>query len=147
MNKREKGFTIIELMVVLAIVSIVLLVAIPVYQTYSIRAQVSEGISLVRPIRQAAAEYYMYNGAWPVNNQAASLKPADEYETHYVESIALASEGENASVTITYKLPALGENNTIVFYSEINNGHVTWYCNAGSVLNKYRPGICHLNEG
>lgn len=146
-NRRPQGFTIIELLVVLAIGSIIFLIAIPIYQTYRVRAQISEGISLVRPIRQAAAEYYMLNGAWPSDNAIVDLKPADEYETHYVKSIALHSEGENASVTITYKLPALGEDNTLILFTEIKNGHITWYCTAGSVLDKYRPRACRKDEG
>jgi type IV pilus assembly protein PilA len=146
-NKRQKGFTIIELMVVLAIISVILLIAIPVYQTYRVRVQLSEGLNLVRPMRLAAAEYYMQYGAWPAGNPTVDLKPPEEYETRYVKSIALANQGTHANITITYKIPALGENNTIVLFTELVNGHVIWQCTDGTVLNKYRPPACQRSEG
>lgn len=146
-HRTQNGFTIIELLVVLAVISMMLLIAIPIYQTYSTRVQISEGIALVRSMRQAAAEHYMYSGAWPADNETAGLKPGNEYESHYLERIDLASEEDNASITITYKLPILGENNTIVFFTEIVNGHIVWHCTAGAVPDKYRPAVCRSTDG
>jgi len=147
MNRHQRGFNIIELLVVLAILSVILLVAIPIYQNYRIRAQVGEGINLAQSIRLAAAEYYMVNGAWPNNNEAADLKPAADYETHYITQIVLSTDGENASITITYKLPALGENNTIIVFSEIEHGNIIWSCKGGTVPDQYRPRTCRKSEG
>ena len=64
MNTMQKGFTLIELMIVVAIVGILAAVAIPAYQDYTVRAQVSEGLSLASAAKAAVVESYGSNGAW-----------------------------------------------------------------------------------
>ena len=61
----QKGFTLIELMIVIAIIGILVAIALPAYQNYVIRAQVTEGLSLATGIKTAIADYYAANGAWP----------------------------------------------------------------------------------
>jgi len=69
--KRTQGFTLIELMIVVAIIGILAAIAIPAYQDYTIRAQVSEGINLASGAKAAIAEYFMDTGPLPVSNTAA----------------------------------------------------------------------------
>ncbi|ENS6070218.1 pilin [Neisseria gonorrhoeae] len=68
MNTLQKGFTLIELMIVIAIVGILAAVALPAYQDYTARAQVSEAILLAEGQKSAVTEYYLNNGEWPENN-------------------------------------------------------------------------------
>ncbi|EMU1803947.1 pilin, partial [Neisseria gonorrhoeae] len=76
MNTLQKGFTLIELMIVIAIVGILAAVALPAYQDYTARAQVSEAILLAEGQKSAVTEYYLNNGKWPANNGAAGVASA-----------------------------------------------------------------------
>ncbi|HFA0042781.1 TPA: pilin, partial [Neisseria gonorrhoeae] len=73
MNTLQKGFTLIELMIVIAIVGILAAVALPAYQDYTARAQVSEAILLAEGQKSAGTEYYLNHGKWPANNGAAGV--------------------------------------------------------------------------
>ncbi|HFA3798888.1 TPA: pilin, partial [Neisseria gonorrhoeae] len=73
MNTLQKGFTLIELMIVIAIVGILAAVALPAYQDYTARAQVSEAILLAEGQKSAVTEYYLNNGKWPANNGDAGV--------------------------------------------------------------------------
>ncbi|EMU1365279.1 pilin, partial [Neisseria gonorrhoeae] len=73
MNTLQKGFTLIELMIVIAIVGILAAVALPAYQDYTARAQVSEAILLAEGQKSAVTEYYLNNGEWPANNASAGV--------------------------------------------------------------------------
>ncbi|EMR8734991.1 pilin, partial [Neisseria gonorrhoeae] len=73
MNTLQKGFTLIELMIVIAIVGILAAVALPAYQDYTARAQVSEAILLAEGQKSAVAGYYLNNGIWPKDNASAGV--------------------------------------------------------------------------
>ncbi|ENX2066232.1 pilin, partial [Neisseria gonorrhoeae] len=73
MNTLQKGFTLIELMIVIAIVGILAAVALPAYQDYTARAQVSEAILLAEGQKSAVTEYYLNHGKWPENNTSAGV--------------------------------------------------------------------------
>ncbi|MCH6548628.1 MAG: pilin, partial [Proteobacteria bacterium] len=73
MKKVQQGFTLIELMIVVAIIGILAAIAIPAYQDYTVRAQVSEGLNLGGGAKTAVTEYFQDRGAWPVNNTEAGL--------------------------------------------------------------------------
>ncbi|ENY0157553.1 pilin, partial [Neisseria gonorrhoeae] len=73
MNTLQKGFTLIELMIVIAIVGILAAVALPAYQDYTARAQVSEAILLAEGQKSAVTEYYLNHGKWPENNASAGV--------------------------------------------------------------------------
>ncbi|ENX0808018.1 pilin [Neisseria gonorrhoeae] len=78
MNTLQKGFTLIELMIVIAIVGILAAVALPAYQDYTARAQVSEAILLAEGQKSAVTEYYLNNGEWPENNTSAGVASSAE---------------------------------------------------------------------
>ncbi|ENY0109901.1 pilin, partial [Neisseria gonorrhoeae] len=90
MNTLQKGFTLIELMIVIAIVGILAAVALPAYQDYTARAQVSEAILLAEGQKSAVTEYYLNHGKWPANNTSAGVASASEIKGKYVESVTVA---------------------------------------------------------
>ncbi|ENS6423048.1 pilin [Neisseria gonorrhoeae] len=95
MNTLQKGFTLIELMIVIAIVGILAAVALPAYQDYTARAQVSEAILLAEGQKSAVTEYYLNNGEWPANNGDAGVASSSSIKGKYVKEVKV----ENGAVT------------------------------------------------
>ncbi|WP_154587207.1 pilin, partial [Neisseria gonorrhoeae] len=91
MNTLQKGFTLIELMIVIAIVGILAAVALPAYQDYTARAQVSEAILLAEGQKSAVTEYYLNNGEWPENNTSAGVANPTDIKGKYVQSVTVAN--------------------------------------------------------
>src|SRR5688572_33062243 len=99
MKKLQQGFTLIELMIVVAIIGILAAIAIPAYQDYTIRAQVSEGMNLAAAAKAAVAETYLNRGTAPATRVAAGMSAtATDTNGKYVESV----EVENGVITIQY---------------------------------------------
>jgi type IV pilus assembly protein PilA len=109
---RDKGFTLVELMVVVAIVSILAVIAMPAYLDYVLRSKVSEGMAFVGEAKTSVTEYY-YTGTprkMPVNNEQAGLPPAESYGDNqkYVQRIDISTSTPPVrlgSITVTFKLP------------------------------------------
>nr|CAA47303.1 pilin [Neisseria gonorrhoeae]CAA47307.1 pilin [Neisseria gonorrhoeae] len=128
MNTLQKGFTLIELMIVIAIVGILAAVALPAYQDYTARAQVSEAILLAEGQKSAVTEYYLNNGIWPEKNTSAGVaSSASDIKGKYVKSVAVA----NGVVTAT--MLSSGVNNEIKgkklsLWAKRQDGSVKWFC-------------------
>ena len=145
MKSMQKGFTLIELMIVVAIIAILAAIAIPAYQNYLIRSQVSEGMVLSSGARAAVSEYYSNYGTFPTNNTAAGLPTnAASIAGKYVSGVAVA----DGVITATFGTGANTALNTKTFVLSPsgNSGSITWTCNstshAGTVDNKYLPSSC-----
>ena len=101
MKTMQKGFTLIELMIVVAIIAILAAIALPAYQDYVARSQVSEAMSLSSGAKTAVAEYYADRGAWPTSNTQAGLTPnSASINGKYVASVGV---GANGVITATMK--------------------------------------------
>jgi type IV pilus assembly protein PilA len=128
----QKGFTLIELMIVIAIIGILAAIAIPAYQNYTIRAQVTEGLTLADGWKTAIAEYYANSGAWPTQANLSGTAPSNgKYESVTVLTggvIQVTYNGAQANA----KLNTTGSNVlTIVPYTNGNND-VLWQCGSAA---------------
>ncbi|HGH0071155.1 TPA: pilin [Neisseria meningitidis] len=127
MNTLQKGFTLIELMIVIAIVGILAAVALPAYQDYTARAQVSEAILLAEGQKSAVTEYYLNHGIWPANNSSAGVASSSEIKGKYVAGVKV----EKGVITAT--MLSSGVNNEIKgkklsLWAKRQAGSVKWFC-------------------
>jgi type IV pilus assembly protein PilA len=146
MKSMQKGFTLIELMIVVAIIAILAAIAIPAYQNYLIRSQVSEAMVLTGGSRTAVAEYYSNYGKWPTNNKAAGLPSnASSIAGKYVKSVTIASGVISADFNSTAN--AAIQADTFTLSPSANGGSFEWTCApktpvGTAVDNKYLPSSC-----
>ncbi|HFC6821634.1 TPA: pilin [Neisseria meningitidis] len=127
MNTLQKGFTLIELMIVIAIVGILAAVALPAYQDYTARAQVSEAILLAEGQKSAVTEYYLNHGIWPANNNSAGVASASDIKGKYVQSV----EVKNGVVTATMASSGVNkeiQGRKLSLWAKRQNGSVKWFC-------------------
>src|SRR6202795_2476303 len=89
----QKGFTLIELMIVVAIIGILAAIAIPAYQDYTIRSQVTEGMNLASAVETGVAEYYANTGSWPTTLTLAGGDSANLPSGKYVKSVDVSGTG------------------------------------------------------
>ncbi|HGI8326941.1 TPA: pilin [Neisseria meningitidis] len=128
MNTLQKGFTLIELMIVIAIVGILAAVALPAYQDYTARAQVSEAILLAEGQKSAVTEYYLNHGIWPKNNTSAGVAstPSD-IKGKYVKEVTVA----NGVITATMLSSGVNkeiQGKKLSLWAKRQDGSVKWFC-------------------
>ncbi len=133
----QKGFTLIELMIVVAIIGILAAIAIPAYQDYTIRSQVTEGLNLAGAIKAAVAETYAQTGTWPATLTELGIVDAGGAETppqgKYVNKVDMLGAG---TIQITYSSPTSGgqanevlDTKTLSLQAWISqNQDVVWRC-------------------
>jgi type IV pilus assembly protein PilA len=138
-HKLQRGFTLIELMIVVAIVGILAAIAIPQYQEYTVRSRITEGLNLASSVKTAVAETFQSTAAMPTTNASAGV--SDTIASKYVTSVQVGASG---AITVTYNNTVGGSQggNTIIFVPSASASAVDWTCNTGTVEARYRPANC-----
>jgi len=161
--KMQKGFTLIELMIVVAIIGILAAIAIPAYRDYTVRSQVTEGLNFAAAAKTSVSERFISSGTWPATNAEAGMGLPTDVKSKYVLSVTVGTGGQ-ITVAFGYDInPVItGATNSLVFTPYTSpNGDVSWQCglhpmpaaaaltiatgataSAGTLVDKFRPANC-----
>lgn len=148
--RNQQGFTLIELMIVIAIIAILLAIAIPAYQDYTVRTKVGEGVNLAAAAKAAVTETFQSTGTFPATNAAAGLAADNAIKGKYVSSVKVTGGGANGAVDVTYAAPDTPPEITgklLQYVTIVNAGSVDWECSTtqGAATNvdaRYLPAEC-----
>ena len=144
MKQLQKGFTLIELMIVVAIIGILAAVAIPAYQDYIARAQMTEAVSLLSGGKQSMAEFYADKGSWPASPASVMGNTTGKY-TSAIIYVGTPTTSQSMELQAQMKAQSSGVNSGIAASTitmATTDGGKNWSCTGGNVSAKYRPGAC-----
>lgn len=137
---KNKGFTIIELMIAVAIIGVLAAIAIPAYQNYIIRAKVSESLTFASQAKTAVAEFYQSQGSLPTSNTQAGLAASVSGT-----NVSAVSVGTGGQITVTASIAGIPTTANITFTPSTGPSGITWVCTQGggnTLDNQYRPSNC-----
>ena len=140
MSAKSSGFTLIELMIVVAIIGILAAIAIPAYQTYTIRAQVAEGLSLSDGYKTVLWDYYAQHGRFPSSNQSASAPSPASIQGNFVQSVDIS----HGLITVKFgnKANKAISGDTLLLSGMTAHDSLLWTCTRGTVPVQYMPTSC-----
>ena len=141
MPEIQKGFTLIELMIVVAIIAVLAAIAVPQYRNYTARAQSTEGLTLASGAKTAIIEFQDNNGSWPANNTAAGIDVAANHTGTYVNSVTVAT----SVITIAFS-DGVHSGETITLTATDQGGSVSWVCAASAIPGSQLPTICYGSD-
>ena len=144
MKAIHKGFTLIELMIVVAIIGILAALAVPMYLDYSVRAQVAEGLNLAAGAKVAVAEFYQDRGAYPPDNDTAGLEAPTNITGSYVTQVEVVANGV-IEVTFGNNVNVKIDTAILSVVPTDADGSVQWSCSGDATLvDKWLPPVCRI---
>ncbi|TDG12165.1 pilin [Seongchinamella unica] len=150
-TRAQAGFTVIELMIVVTIVSILAVIAMPAYVEYATRSKVSEAMGFMGEAKTSVSEYFYTNGyEWPTNNSDAGLPDPADYDAYdFVKELMVTVNPVPGTISITLDLPNTpADNKQLQLVPSTSTGEIVWTCRPApapdGVENKYAPANCRI---
>ena len=139
MSRTQKGFTLIELMIVVAIIGILSGLAVPAYQDYTARAKVSEALGWLSGVKVSVADYYIFEGDWP--NSLDKIGVPEDAETTYISEVTMAVDG---MLVIRFHNVRTGVDGQTIWWKPVvqPSGAIRWECMDNDIEHKYLPSVC-----
>lgn len=141
-RNHQQGFTLIELMIVVAIIGILASIAIPAYQDYTNRAKVTEAINLMSAAKTGVAEFYDAVNRYAVDNGEAGVAAARSIVGEYVTTVTVLNGRVTAEMKVN-AIPERGEAKSVILSPTVNAGSIEWVCKGGGAMKqRYLPANC-----
>jgi type IV pilus assembly protein PilA len=136
--KKMRGFTLVELMVVLAVIGVLAAIALPAYADYTKRAYVVEGFALTSAVKAGVANYWAYHGSYPADNAEAGLPNASSISGKAVSGVEIVA----GVITVSFN-DKVDSGATLLLTPNVTGGSLTWDCTrGGSMEAKWAPPNC-----
>lgn len=136
----NKGFTLIELMIVVAIIGILAAIAIPAYQDYTVRAKVSEGLSFADFAKTTVSEYYISNNIWPSSNASAGMPSI--IVGNNVSDLQVSASGGVSVITVSFSNAVASGLQITLKPNVISSSSINWTCSGSGQYPQYLPSSC-----
>ena len=129
-DHRQSGFTLVELMIIVAIVSILAVIAMPAYQNYTIRSKVSEAMTFLAEAKTSVTEKYSASNIMPTTNQVAGLSTPESYDEYeYLSRLEVSSIPVDGAIVVTLKIPGTSANGKqLQLVPSTNTSPIIWKC-------------------
>ena len=141
-SDKQAGFTLVELMIVIAIIAILANMAMVSYKDYLVRSKISSGLILAASAKSAVTEHYANKGTMPEDNADAGLAPANNITNDYVISLSVGTAPTTGTITITYSMPELDAGDSILLSPDTTSGAVRWTCLSNNMPRTMLPSSC-----
>jgi type IV pilus assembly protein PilA len=142
-TQAQYGFTTVEILVTVAIISIFVTLAVTTYADYSQRARVSSGVRLAAPVKLAVSEYFSTHGEFPESNTAVGIAAPDEISDKHIRSVTIGPMPTTGTIIVAFKARgSIADGDSVLLVPLKYHNSVLWQCTSNTLMHKLLPAAC-----